>query len=126
MKRPKGFSRFIDVAGSYLKDPQRRSSLLTAVKGYAKNKKHLIQNFKADLQTLVFLLRDWSKGAYPNVPPKTILLVVAALLYFLSPVDTIPDFLGAMGFTDDAAVVLFVLGTIKDEINLYRDWRSKQ
>lgn len=126
MKRPKGFSRFIDVAGSYLKDPQRRSSLLTAVKGYAKNKKHLIQNFKADLQTLVFLLRAWSKGAYPNVPPKTILLVVAALLYFLSPVDTIPDFLGAMGFTDDAAVVLFVLGTIKDEINLYRDWRSKQ
>jgi uncharacterized membrane protein YkvA (DUF1232 family) len=126
MKRPAGFNRFIDLAGSYLNDPRKRSGLLSAVKDYAKNKKHLIQNFKADLLTLIHLLRDWSRGAYPNVPPKTILLVVAALLYFLSPLDTIPDFLGAMGFTDDAAVVLFVLNTLRNEISLYRDWRSKQ
>ena len=126
MKQPRGFNRFIHLAGYYLKDPQTRSSLLAAVKDYAKNKKHLVKNFRADLQTLVHLLRDWSKGTYPNVPPKTILLVVAALLYFLSPVDTIPDFLGVMGFTDDAAVVWFVLNTVKNEIGLYKEWRSKQ
>jgi uncharacterized membrane protein YkvA (DUF1232 family) len=72
-----------------------------------------IMSGKDDLLTLVYLLRDWSKGRYPNVPPNTILLVVAALLYFLSPVDTIPDFLGAMGFTDDAAVVMFVLNALR-------------
>ena len=100
--------------------------MLSAVKDYAKTKKHLIQHFKDELQTLIYLLRDWSKGTYSNVPPHTILLVVAALLYFLSPLDAIPDFLGAVGFTDDAAVVLFVLSAIKNEIRLYRDWRSKQ
>jgi uncharacterized membrane protein YkvA (DUF1232 family) len=126
MKRPKGFNRFVNLAESYIGDPHKRSSLLAAVKDYAKNKTHLIQHFKADLLTLVHLLRDWGKGSYPNVTPKTILLVVAALLYFLSPVDTIPDFLGAIGFTDDAAVVLFVLNAVKNEISLYRDWRSKQ
>jgi len=126
MRRPYGFNRFVNLAGSYLKDPQRRSSLIVAVKDYAKNKKHLIQNFKADLQTLVHLLRDWNRGTYPHVPPKTLLLVIAALLYFLSPVDTIPDFLGAIGFTDDAAVILFVLNTLRNEIGVYKDWRSKQ
>ena len=126
MRRPKGFKLFVDLAGSYLKDSHKRSYLLAAVKDYAKNKKHLIQNFRDDLLTLVYLLRDWSKGRYPNVPPSMILLVVAALLYFLSPVDTIPDFLGAIGFTDDAAVVLFVLNALRNEIGLYRDWRSKQ
>jgi uncharacterized membrane protein YkvA (DUF1232 family) len=30
------------------------------------------------------------------------------------------------GFTDDAAVVLFVLSAIKNEISYYRDWRSKK
>ena len=100
--------------------------MLAAVKEYAKTKRPFIQDFKDDLQTLICLLRDWSKGTYPNVPPKTVLLVVAALLYFLSPIDAIPDFLGAVGFTDDAAVVLFVLGAIRNEISLYRDWRSKQ
>ena len=100
--------------------------MLAAVKDYAKTKKHLIQHFKDDLQTLIYLLRDWNKGVYTDVPTKTILLVVAALLYFLSPLDAIPDFLGAIGFTDDAAVVLFVLSAIENEISHYRDWRSKK
>jgi len=126
VKRPKGFNRFVNIAGSYIKDPQKRSSMLTAVKDYAKTKKQFIQHFKDDLQTLTCLLRDWSKGIYPNVPAHTILLVIAALLYFLSPLDTIPDFLGAVGFTDDATVVLFVLSAIKNEISHYRDWQSKK
>ena len=126
MKIPKGFNRFINLAGTYIKDRQKRSYMLAAVKDYARTKKHLIRHFKDDLQTLIYLLRDWNRGVYTNVRPKTILLVVAALLYFLSPLDTIPDFLGPMGFTDDAAVVLFVFSMIKDEISHYRDWRSNK
>ena len=125
VKIPKGFNRFVSLAGSYIRDPQKRSYMLAAVKDYAKTQKHLIHHFKDDLQTLICLLRDWSKGKYTDVPSHTILLVVAALLYFLSPIDTIPDFFGAIGFTDDAAVVLFVLNAIKNEISHYRDWRSE-
>jgi len=98
--------------------------MLGAVKEYAKDKQPLIRNFKDDLSTLVSLLKDWHKGFYTKVPVHTILLIVAALLYFLSPLDTIPDFLGALGFTDDAAVVFFVFKTIRDEISRYRDWKS--
>lgn len=126
VKIPKGFNRFVNLAGSYIKDPQKRSYMLAAVTDYAKTKKHLIQHFKDDLQTLICLLRDWSKGKYTDVPAHTILLVVAALLYFLSPLDAIPDFLGAIGFTDDAAVILFVLNALKNEISHYRDWRSEK
>jgi uncharacterized membrane protein YkvA (DUF1232 family) len=126
VKMPKGFNRFIHLAGDYLKDPEKRSSMLSAVKDYARTKKHFIQPFKNDLQTLILLLRDWSKGTYTEVPTHAILLVVAGLLYFLSPLDTIPDFLGFLGFTDDAAVVLFVLSTVKNEISRYREWRSEK
>jgi uncharacterized membrane protein YkvA (DUF1232 family) len=124
MKRPKGFTRFLHLANAYVKDPQRRVSMLGAVKEYAKNKQPLIRNFKDDLSTLISLLKDWHKGLYTKVPAHTILLIVAALLYFLSPLDTIPDFLGALGFTDDAAVVFFVFKTVQDEIRRYRDWKS--
>ncbi len=124
MRKPQEFDRFVNLAASYIKDPQRRSRLLSAVKDYAKSKKYLIRHFKGDLQTLMSLFKDWNNGIYTKVPTHTILLTVAALLYFLSPLDTIPDFLGAVGFTDDAAVVLFVLNMIKNEISRYRDWRS--
>lgn len=124
MKKPKGFARFLRLANSYVKDPQRRSHMLSAVKEYARNKQPLIQNFKDDISTLVNLLKDWHKGVYTKVPTHSIVLAVAALLYFLSPLDTIPDFMGALGFTDDAAVVLFVLKTIQSEIHRYRDWKS--
>jgi uncharacterized membrane protein YkvA (DUF1232 family) len=45
--------------------------------------------------------------------------LIAALAYFISPLDILPDFLPMIGLTDDAAVlagaVKLVLGNIKPE-----------
>jgi len=124
MKRPKGFTRFITLAASYLKDPDMRLRFISAVTEYAKNKKSFVKGFKYDLMTLIGLIKDWSAGSYTMVSKKTILLAIAALLYFLSPLDTIPDFLGAIGFADDATVIIFVLNSIREEIDRYRQWKS--
>jgi len=124
MKSPKGFTRFLTLAGVYLKDPQTRLRLLSAVTEYARNKGHLLKGVQSDLRTLVSLIKDWNRGIYTDVSKKTILLSIAALLYFISPLDTIPDFLGAVGFTDDAAVILFVLNTMRKELERYRQWRG--
>jgi uncharacterized membrane protein YkvA (DUF1232 family) len=124
MKEPKGFKRFLLLARAYMKNADMRLRFLDAVKHYARNKNELISGFRGDLMTLVNLVRDWSSGTYPHVSKKTILLIIASLLYFLSPLDAIPDFLGAIGFTDDATVILFVLNTLRNEINRYREWKS--
>ena len=113
------------LAGGYLKDPHTRLRFLAAVREYAKSKNGLIKGFKGDLQILTSLIKDWSSGTYTDVSKKTLLLTIAALLYFLSPLDAIPDFLGAVGFTDDAAVILFVLNSIRKEIDRYQEWRLK-
>ncbi|MEP0712589.1 MAG: YkvA family protein, partial [Algoriphagus sp.] len=47
----------------------------------------------------------------------TLGLVLLALIYFVSPIDMIPDFLGFFGFADDLSVVLAVYAKVKDEIN---------
>jgi uncharacterized membrane protein YkvA (DUF1232 family) len=122
---PKGFSRFINLAGSYLKNPDTRLRFLQAVKEYAKNKNALIKHFRGDLQMLTGLVKDWHRGAYTRISSNKIVLVIAALLYFLSPIDTVPDFLGLIGFTDDAAVILFVLNSLRKEIDRYRQWKSE-
>ncbi len=74
MKGPKGFTRFLTLAGVYLKDPHTRLRLLSAVKEYAHNKGHLIKGFQGDLRTLISLIKDWNRGIYTDVSKKTILL----------------------------------------------------
>ncbi|HTP77925.1 MAG TPA: YkvA family protein [Rhizomicrobium sp.] len=54
----------------------------------------------------------------PNTPSKVRAILLAALAYFVLPIDAIPDFVAGIGFTDDAAVmalaIAMVSGNIKD------------
>jgi uncharacterized membrane protein YkvA (DUF1232 family) len=49
-------------------------------------------------------------------------MVVGALLYFITPLDVIPDLIPALGFTDDAALVLWVYKNIREDIEKFRQW----
>ena len=54
----------------------------------------------------------------PQTPSKVKAVLLAALAYFVTPIDLIPDFVAGLGFTDDAAVLAMALalvaGNIKD------------
>lgn len=53
----------------------------------------------------------------PNVPKRAKLIIVGALVYFFSPLDSIPDLLGPLGFTDDIAVIALVYAQMKAYLN---------
>ena len=42
----------------------------------------------------------------PETPTRVRATLIAALAYFVSPIDVIPDFIAVVGFTDDAAVLM--------------------
>ena len=44
----------------------------------------------------------------PHTPRRAKMIIVGALVYFLSPIDSIPDLLGPLGFSDDIAVITLV------------------
>ena len=44
------------------------------------------------------------------------LLVIAALGYFITPIDLIPDFMSVVGLTDDLIVLAYVNSVINDAI----------
>ncbi len=50
--------------------------------------------------------------------------LLLALVYFISPVDLIPDFLGFFGFADDLTVVLAIYAKLKDEVTDFLDWEN--
>ena len=52
----------------------------------------------------------------PNVPIAKKTIIIGALGYLILPFDFIPDFIPALGFTDDAAALAAALKTIKSSI----------
>ena len=62
--------------------------------------------FAGDLLSVWFCARD------PQTPATAKGMVMAALAYFVLPLDAIPDFLPVIGYTDDAAVLAAVIAII--------------
>ena len=52
--------------------------------------------------------------------------VLAALVYFLMPLDSIPDFIWAVGFVDDIAVIANVFRLFRNDIQAFREWEAGQ
>jgi uncharacterized membrane protein YkvA (DUF1232 family) len=77
----------------------------------------------ARLRLLWLVLRDFVGGRYP-LPWKAVAALAAAALYVVSPIDLIPDFLGPLGFTDDALVVALTWGLLRKELLAYCTWKG--
>ena len=71
------------------------------------------------------MIKAHFNGAH-KMTNSTLGLVLLALVYFVSPIDIIPDFLGFFGFADDLSVVLAIYAKVKDEIEEFLDWERTQ
>jgi uncharacterized membrane protein YkvA (DUF1232 family) len=69
------------------------------------------------------MLNAWFKGEYKDIPKKTIVLIITALIYFISPIDLIPDWLPG-GFIDDAAVITWVLQSMSSDVQKFKAWKK--
>ena len=117
-------AKFLIEALVYLKTPKKLSRLLTAVIAYAGENKNSVRTFLKDIFLLWEMLNAWSKGKYKDIPKKTIVLIITALIYFISPIDLIPDWLPG-GFIDDAAVITWVLQSMSSDVQKFKAWKKK-
>jgi uncharacterized membrane protein YkvA (DUF1232 family) len=72
--------------------------------------------------TLVRLVRRYISGEYRQVNTSTVVSGLAVLLYVLSPIDVVPDFIPVLGFLDDLSLISWFIGKFQDEIMQFRDW----
>jgi uncharacterized membrane protein YkvA (DUF1232 family) len=75
------------------------------------------------LQIFLRLLRAHFEGKF-TAPAGSILMVVAAVIYFVSPFDLIPDSIPVLGMVDDAAVITCVAKANLTLISNFRRWES--
>lgn len=61
-----------------------------------------------------------------KMPWGMFLWLVVFFIYFISPVDALPDVLPLLGFADDGAFLIFVLLMLHKELNSFRQSQQKQ
>ncbi|MBR4189618.1 MAG: DUF1232 domain-containing protein [Kiritimatiellae bacterium] len=86
----------------------------------------VLQKYWKDVCEVFSLLKDWMAGRYPAVPWTVVATLVGALLYVLSPLDLIPDFIPGFGYVDDASVFAVALSLAGADMAKYREWKRQR
>ena len=77
-----------------------------------------------DARALVRMVGAAASGRYRRLPKRSLVAVVAGLVYFLDPLDAIPDFLPVIGFLDDAAVLAWVVSRVRRDLDEFLAWED--
>lgn len=107
-------------------DQRQAASLLADAMRKAEQQEGRLQRVWSDLQALLRLVRAWVQGGYRQVPWKTIVLALAALIYFVNPLDVIPDALLGLGYLDDATVIAWVIRSVKQDMDRFLEWENAE
>jgi len=114
-------------ASSILKDKDRLQTLLANATKKLKNLnlgKISFHKLSDKLQIIIRITRAYINGRYKVLPWKSLLILVAALLYFVMPLDLIPDIIPVTGFIDDFTVILWVFRSLQNEIEAFLTWEN--
>jgi uncharacterized membrane protein YkvA (DUF1232 family) len=76
------------------------------------------------LLAMIRLGRAHQRNEYREISRPKLLMVVAALIYFVSPFDVIPDWLPVLGHIDDAFVVTLALKSVRTELDAFMAWET--
>jgi len=85
----------------------------------------IVGGMLSEIPTLIALVKAFIEKRYLDIPIGSIIAIVGALIYFLSPIDLLPDFLPAIGLVDDAAVIALAYKLVHDDVKEYKAWREK-
>ena len=116
-------------AEQYIRDPEKSKELLD--KAYKKTNTYEksggpLTEFWRDLKTLMRMLKSYTRHEYTHIAWGSLLLVVAAIIYFVSPIDLLPDWVPLAGFVDDAAITVFVISQLRADLAKFTRWENEQ
>jgi uncharacterized membrane protein YkvA (DUF1232 family) len=83
-----------------------------------------VASAKEKLSVFSRMASAYVSGRYRTVPWKTIMTMLAAIIYFLNPFDLVPDFIPLMGLTDDFGVLVWVYASVSGEIDKFLAWEK--
>lgn len=77
------------------------------------------------LSVFLRMVRAYASKEYPDLPWRSLVSIVAGILYFIMPLDLIPDYIPVVGFMDDMAVLAWVYRNVEKDVDDFLNWEAK-
>jgi uncharacterized membrane protein YkvA (DUF1232 family) len=127
IKENKFFEKAKMRASDILGNKEKLEAVLSASKtrlGEINLENSKLSKLGHNLRIFFKMIQAYIKGQYRDAPWKSMVAIVAGIIYFLMPIDLIPDFIPFTGFIDDFTVIMLISNAFKQDIEEFELWET--
>jgi uncharacterized membrane protein YkvA (DUF1232 family) len=114
---------WLGKAKLYAFNPKKMKDLLLQL-GY-----YLSKNGLSEVKDTLLLIRDYlhdvSTGIYKDYEVKKLVIIVAAIIYVVTPIDLLPDFVPP-GLIDDLSILAWAVKEAASELSRYKELTGRK
>lgn len=110
-------SKWYKMAKVYARHPEKLKGLLLPL-GYYLSKEGL-SGVRENITLMYNYIQDIASGRYKDYNIQKLIIIIAALIYVVSPFDFFPDMIPG-GLIDDASIIAWALKQTVDELKRYK------
>jgi len=121
------FKIALDRAAKLAGKPGRIVSLLaqlTAKIYHTKGNSVNLQTIRDQFSIIGRMIKAHVTGTYKIRSLRILIILLAAIIYFVNPFDLIPDLIFGIGLADDLAVLTWVYQAATEEIQSFINWEK--
>jgi uncharacterized membrane protein YkvA (DUF1232 family) len=122
VRASRAYARATSRAQEYIDEPEKLKSLAAAAGRKAEVRSGPLAAIISPLRDALRLVRAYARGSYREISWRSLLILVAAVVYFVMPVDLVPDFILGFGLLDDAAILAWTLRTLNQDLERFVAW----
>lgn len=122
----KAYTKAKTKAEAYINDPSKLNNLVSEASKKATGKNGPLKEVWDSLTACFRLIKAYANGTYREIPWQSIVMIVASVIYFVMPVDLIPDAIIGIGLLDDVSLLGWTIRTFGSDIKNFIEWEDKQ
>ena len=121
----KELNSYKEEAKEILKDKDKTEKYLEKIEEKLRTIKG-VGPILGQIPVLISLVRAYIRKEYTQFPFVSVIGILTSLLYFLNPMDIVPDVLIGAGLVDDALAVTLILKLLDADLSMYKEWKKEK